>query len=67
VGLDPNSETRDARSAPCAGSNVTQKEKITSLKDMVLVEENEDNTPSTDDEQSVVEIYTSTNSRKEIE
>jgi hypothetical protein len=51
--LDPNSETRGAECAPCAGSNLTLKQ-IMSLDDMVLVEENEDNTPSMDDEQSVV-------------
>ena len=53
VGLDPSSETRGAECAPCAGSNLTLKEKITSLDDMVLVEENEDDTPSTDDRESV--------------
>jgi hypothetical protein len=53
VGLDPNSETRDAECAPCAGSNLTLKEKIMSLTDMELVEENEDNSPSTDEEESL--------------
>jgi hypothetical protein len=53
VGLDPNSETRGAECAPFAGSNLTLKEKITTLDNMV-VEKNKDDTPSTDVEASVV-------------
>jgi hypothetical protein len=50
---DPNSESTGAECAPCAGSNLTLREKIMSLDDMVLVEENEDDSPSTDDEESL--------------
>jgi hypothetical protein len=39
--------------APCAGSNLILKEKLISLDDMELEEENEDDSPSTDDEESV--------------
>jgi hypothetical protein len=39
--------------APCAGSNLTLKEKLISLDDMELEEENKDDSPSTDDEESV--------------
>jgi hypothetical protein len=52
--MDPNTETKDAEYAPCAGSNLTLKEKTMSLDDMELVEENEENSPSTDDEESLV-------------
>jgi hypothetical protein len=51
--MDPNTETRDAKCAPCAGSNLTLKEKIMSLDNIELVEDNEDNSPSTDDEESL--------------
>jgi hypothetical protein len=37
----------------CAGSNFTLKEKLISLDDMELEEENEDDSPSTDDQESV--------------
>ena len=53
VELDTNGESRDADCAPYAGSNLTLREKIMSLDDMVLVDENEDDSPSTDDEESV--------------
>jgi hypothetical protein len=43
VGMDTNTGTRDAECAPCAGSNLTLKEKLMSLDDMELVEEYEDN------------------------
>jgi hypothetical protein len=39
--------------APYAGSNLILKEKLISLDDMELEEENEDDSPSTDDEESV--------------
>jgi hypothetical protein len=61
--LDPNSETGSAECAPSAGSNLTLKEKIMSLDDMELVEENEDYSPSTDEEESVVWMFTSNNSQ----
>jgi hypothetical protein len=51
--MDKNTRSGDAECAPCAGSNLTLKEKLISLDDMELVEENEDDSPSTDDEQSV--------------
>ena len=51
--MDTNTGTRDAECAPCAGSNLTLKEKLISLDDMELVEENEDNSPATDDEESL--------------
>jgi hypothetical protein len=41
--MDTNTGTRDAECAPCAGSNLTLKEKLMSLDDMELVEEYEDN------------------------
>jgi hypothetical protein len=51
--MDTNTTTRDVECAPCAGSNLTLKEKLISLDDMELVEENEEDSPSTDDEESV--------------
>ncbi len=51
--MDTNTESRDAECAPCAGSNLTLKEKLMSLDDMELVEENEDDSPATDDEESL--------------
>jgi hypothetical protein len=51
--MDPNTKTSATECAPSADSFSTLKEKIMSLDDMVLVEENEDNSPSTDDEESV--------------
>jgi hypothetical protein len=51
--MNPTYETSEDACAPCADSVLTLKEKIISLGDMVLVEENEDDTPPTDDEQSV--------------
>jgi hypothetical protein len=39
--------------APCAASNLTLKEKLISVDDMELEEENEEDSPSTDDEESV--------------
>jgi hypothetical protein len=52
VGMDTNTTTRDAECAPCAGSNLSLKEKLISLDNMELVEENEDDSPSTDNEES---------------
>jgi hypothetical protein len=46
-------QCRDAECAPCAGSNLTLKEKLMSLDDMELVDENEDDSPATDDEESL--------------
>ena len=51
--MDTNSEIEEAEGAPCADSDLTLREKIMSLDDMVLVEENEDDSPSTDDQESV--------------
>jgi hypothetical protein len=51
--MDTNTGTRDAECALCAGSNLTLEEKLMSLDDMELVEENKDNSPSTDDEESL--------------
>jgi hypothetical protein len=51
--MDKNTTTGVAECAPCAGSNLTLKEKLISLDDMKLVEENKDGSPSTDDEESV--------------
>jgi hypothetical protein len=51
--MDTNTGTRDEECAPCAGSNLTLKEKLMSLDDMVLVEENKDDPPSTEDEKSL--------------
>jgi hypothetical protein len=51
--MDTNTGTRDAECAPCTGSNLTLKEKLMSLDDMELVEENEDDSPATDDEESL--------------
>jgi hypothetical protein len=50
---NPNYETSAAGCAPCADSVLTLKEKIKSLDDMVLVEENKEDAPPTDDEESV--------------
>jgi hypothetical protein len=54
VCLDTNAETGVGECAPCAGSNLTLNEKIMSLDKMELVEENEDDLPSADDQESVV-------------
>ena len=51
--MDTNGKIEEAECAPCAGSDLSLREKIMSLDDMVLVEENEDDSPSTDDEESV--------------
>ena len=51
--MDTNTGTRDAECAPCAGSNLTLKEKLMSLDEMELVDKNEDNSPATDDEESL--------------
>jgi hypothetical protein len=51
--MDTNTTTGDVECAPCAGSDLTLKEKLISLDDMELVEENEDGSPSTDNEESV--------------
>ena len=51
--MDTNTGSRAAECAPCADSNLTLKEKLMSLDDMELVEENEDDSPSTDDEESL--------------
>jgi hypothetical protein len=51
--MDKNTTTGDAECAPCAGSNLTLKEKLISLDDMELVEENVDDSPSMEDEESV--------------
>ena len=51
--MDTNGEIEAAECAPCAGSDLTLREKIMSMDDMVLVEENEDDSPGTDDEESV--------------
>jgi hypothetical protein len=53
VGMDKNTTTGVAECAPCAGSNLTLKEKLISLVEIELVEENEDDSPSTDDKESV--------------
>ncbi len=53
VEMDTNSEIEEAASAPCADSGLTLREKIMCLDDMALVEENEDDSPPTDDEESV--------------
>jgi hypothetical protein len=53
VEINQNSDTGGAACAPCADSFFTLKEKIMSLDDMVFVEENKDDTPSTGDEESV--------------
>jgi hypothetical protein len=53
VGMDTNTGIRNVECAPCAGSNLTLKEKLMSLDDMELVEENKDNSPCTDDEESL--------------
>jgi hypothetical protein len=47
--MDTNSKIEEAECAPCADSDLTLREKIMSLDDMVLVEESEDDSPSTDD------------------
>jgi hypothetical protein len=57
VGLDPNSENREDQCAPCASANLRLKEKIMSLDDTVLMEQNEDNGPLTNDEESVVLVF----------
>jgi hypothetical protein len=54
--MDKNTTTGDAKCTPCADSNLTLKEELISLDDMELVEENEDDSPSTDDEESVAEF-----------
>ena len=51
--MNPNTETSAMECAPCADSFLTLKEKIMNIDDMVLVEENKDDSPSTDDEESV--------------
>jgi hypothetical protein len=51
--MDTNGETEEAECAPCASSDLTLREKIMCLDDMALVEENEDDSPPTDDEESV--------------
>jgi hypothetical protein len=51
--MDTNPGTTEAECAPCAGSNLTLKEKLMSLDDMELVDENEDDSPATDDEESL--------------
>jgi hypothetical protein len=51
--MDTNTTTGDTECAPCAGSNLTLKEKLISLDDMELVGEKEYDSPSTDDEESV--------------
>ena len=51
--MDTNSKIEEAECAPCEDSDLTLREKIMSLVDMVLVEENEDDSPSTDDKESV--------------
>jgi hypothetical protein len=51
--MDKNTTTGVAECAPCAGSNLTLKEKLISLVEIELVEENEDDSPSTDDKESV--------------
>jgi hypothetical protein len=51
--MDTNSEIEEAEGAPCADSDLTLREKIISLDDMVLVEGNEDDSPSPDDKESV--------------
>ncbi len=51
--MDTNSEIEEAEGAPCADSDLTLREKIMSLDDMVLVEENKDDSPSMDDKESV--------------
>jgi hypothetical protein len=53
VGMDTNTGTRDAECASCTGSNLTLKDKLMSLDDMELVDENEDDSPTTDDEESL--------------
>jgi hypothetical protein len=60
VGMDTNTTTRAAECAPCAGSNLTLKEKLISLDDMELMEENEDDSPATDYEESVAYVCTNT-------
>jgi hypothetical protein len=51
--MDKNTTTGVAECAPCPGSNLTLKEKLISLDDMELLEENEDDSPPTNDEESV--------------
>jgi hypothetical protein len=51
--MDTNGEIEEAECAPCAVSDLTLREKIMSLDDMVLVEENKDGSPSTNNEESV--------------
>jgi hypothetical protein len=51
--MDTNTGSRDTECAPCAGSNLILKEKLMSLDDMELVEENKDNSPSMDDQESL--------------
>jgi hypothetical protein len=53
IELNTNRESSEAECAPCSGSNLTLREKIMNLDEMVLVEENEDDSPSTDDQESV--------------
>jgi hypothetical protein len=48
--MDTNGEIEEAECAPCADSDLMLREKIMSLDDMVLVEENKDDSPSTDDQ-----------------
>jgi hypothetical protein len=43
VELNTSRESSEAECPPCAASNLTLREKIMSLDEMVLVEENEDN------------------------
>jgi hypothetical protein len=50
--LNTNREGTGAECAPCADSNLTLRE-IMSMDEMVLVEENEDNSPSSDVEEAV--------------
>jgi hypothetical protein len=49
VELNTSRKSSEAECAPCTGSNLTLREKIMSLDEMVLLEENEDDSPLTDD------------------
>jgi hypothetical protein len=64
--MDTNTGTRDAECAPCAGSNLTLKEKLMSLDNMDLLEENEDDSPSTDDEESLAWFKTNQFKRSSV-
>ncbi len=58
--MDPNSGASTAECAPSADSELTLGEKMLRLDDVILIDKNEDDTPPTDDEESLVYFLTST-------